>query len=118
MTEITSLSLFELIENIKEKKISSNEVAKSFVDRSEKSKKLNAYVTENFENCLKLSKEFDNKPNLDLKLPGIPIAVKDLFCTNEVRTTGGSNILNNFVPGYESTAVSYTHLTLPTTPYV
>ena len=103
MTEITSLSLFELIKNIKEKKISSNEAAKSFVDRSEKSKKLNAYVTENFENCLKLSNEFDNKPNFDLKLPGIPIAVKDLFCTNEVRTTAGSNILNNFVPTYEST---------------
>ncbi len=103
MTDITSLSLFELIKNIKEKKISSNEAAKSFVDRSQKSKKLNAYVTENFENCLKLSKEFDNKPNYDLKLPGIPIAVKDLFCTNEVRTTAGSNILNNFVPSYEST---------------
>ena len=53
--------------NIKEKKISSNEAAKSFVDRAEKSKKINAYVTENFENCLKLSKEFDNKPNYDLK---------------------------------------------------
>ena len=38
MTEITSLSLFELIKNIKEKKISSNEAAKSFVDRAEKSK--------------------------------------------------------------------------------
>ena len=103
MSEITSLTLYQLIKNIKEKKISSNEVAKSFVDRAEKSKKINAYVTENFENCLKLSKEFDDKPNFDLKLPGIPIAVKDLFCTNEVRTTAGSNILNNFVPNYEST---------------
>jgi len=103
MSEITSLTLYELIKNIKEKKISSNEAAKSFVDRAEKSKKINVYVTENFENCLKLSKEFDNKPNFDLKLPGIPIAVKDLFCTNEVRTTAGSNILNNFVPTYEST---------------
>ena len=103
MSEITSLTLYELIKNIKEKKISSNEAAKSFVDRAEKSKKINAYVTENFENCLKLSKDFDDKPNFDLKLPGIPIAVKDLFCTNEVRTTAGSNILNNFVPTYEST---------------
>ncbi len=103
MSEISSLTLYELIKNIKEKKISSNEAAKSFVDRAEKSKKINAYVTENFENCLKLSKEFDDKPNFDLKLPGIPIAVKDLFCTNEVRTTAGSNILNNFVPNYEST---------------
>ena len=103
MSEITSLTLYELIKKIKEKKISSNETAKSFVDRAEKSKKLNVYVTENFENCLKLSKEFDDKPNFDLKLPGIPIAVKDLFCTNKVRTTAGSNILNNFVPTYEST---------------
>ena len=103
MSEITSLTLYELIKNIKEKKISSNEAAKSFVDRAEKSKKINVYVTENFENCLKLSKEFDDKPNFDLKLPGIPIAVKDLFCTNQVRTTAGSNILNNFVPTYEST---------------
>ena len=103
MSEITSLTLYELIKNIKEKKISSNEAAKSFVDRAEKSKKINAYISENFENCLKLSKEFDDKPNFDLKLPGIPIAVKDLFCTNEVRTTAGSNILNNFVPTYEST---------------
>ena len=66
MSEITSLTLYELIKNIKEKKISSNEAAKSFVDRAEKSKKINAYVTENFENCLKLSKEFDDKPNFVL----------------------------------------------------
>ena len=111
MSEITSLTLYELIKNIKEKKISSNEAAKSFVDRAEKSKKINAYVTENFENCLKLSKEFDDKPNFDLKLPGIPIAVKDLFCTNEVRTTAGSNILNNFVPTYE---LSLIHISEPT----
>ena len=103
MSKITSLSLFEIIKNIKEKKLSSNEVTKSFVERSEKSKELNAYVTENFENSIKLSKEFDNKPNFDLKLPGVPIAIKDLFCTSNVRTTAGSNILNNFIPSYEST---------------
>ena len=38
-----------------------------------------------------------------MKLPGIPIAVKDLFCTTDVRTTAGSNILHNFIPTYEST---------------
>ncbi len=103
MSEIPSLTLYELIKNIKEKKISSNEAAKSFIDRAERSKKLNTYVTDNFENCLKLSKQFDNRPNFDLKLPGIPIAVKDLFCTTDVRTTAGSNILNNFIPTYEST---------------
>ena len=103
MSEITSLTLYELIKNIKEKKISSNEAEKSFIDRAERSNKLNTYITDNFENCLKLSKEFDNRPNFDLKLPGIPIAVKDLFCTTDVRTTAGSNILHNFIPTYEST---------------
>ena len=36
-------------------------------------------------------------------LPGIPLAVKDLFCTENTKTTAGSNILNNFIPSYEST---------------
>ena len=36
-------------------------------------------------------------------LPGVPLAVKDLFCTENIKTTAGSNILNNFVPSYEST---------------
>ena len=53
--------------------------------------------------ALEKSKIFDNKPNFDLKLPGIPVAVKDLFCTNGINTTAGSKILNNFVPTYEST---------------
>merc|ERR1711965_108506 len=46
---------------------------------------------------------FDQKPNLELKLPGIPMAVKDLFCTSGVKTTAGSKILDNFIPSYEST---------------
>ncbi len=103
MSNITSQNLTELIKNIKNKKISSEEATKSFIERAEKSRALNCYITENFESAIKKAKEFDNKPNFNRKLPGIPIAVKDLFCTNGVRTTAGSKILNNFVPTYEST---------------
>jgi aspartyl-tRNA(Asn)/glutamyl-tRNA(Gln) amidotransferase subunit A len=103
MSDITSQSLTSLVKNIKEKKLSSEEVTKAFVDRSERSKELNAYITEDFSNAIDKSKKFDEKPNLDLKLPGIPIAVKDLFCTKDIRTTAGSKILENFVPTYEST---------------
>jgi len=103
MSDITSQSLTSLVRNIKEKKINSLEVTKAFVDRSEKSKELNSYITEDFSNAIDKSKKFDEKPNLDLKLPGIPIAVKDLFCTKDIRTTAGSKILENFVPTYEST---------------
>ena len=103
MSEITSLTLTELVKNIKEKKVSSSDVTKSFIDRSSKSKKLNTYITEDFESAIEKAKKFDENPNFDLKLPGIPIAVKDLFCTNGVKTTAGSKILNNFIPTYEST---------------
>ena len=94
MTEITDLTLNEIVTNIKKKKISSTEVTKSFVERSEKSKKLNAYITENFSSAIEQAKKFDENPNYELKLPGIPIAVKDLFCTDGIKTTAGSKILN------------------------
>ena len=103
MSELTSLTLTELVKNIKEKKISSSEITKAFIDRSEKSKKLNTYITEDFASAIEKAKKFDENPNFDLKLPGIPLAVKDLFCTNGVKTTAGSKILNNFIPTYEST---------------
>tara|TARA_B100000287_G_scaffold232700_1_gene219070 strand:- start:1190 stop:2647 length:1458 start_codon:yes stop_codon:yes gene_type:complete len=103
MSDITKKTLSELVKNIKEKKLSSEEVTNSYIDRSKKSKDLNAYITENFSQAIDEAKKFDRKPNFDLKLPGIPIAVKDLFCTKNVRTTAGSKILNNFIPTYEST---------------
>ena len=103
MSDITSLTLTELVKNIKDKKISSEETTKAFIDRGEKSRDLNAYITEDFSNALLKAKSFDQKPNFDLKLPGVPMAVKDLFCTKDVKTTAGSKILNNFIPPYEST---------------
>ncbi len=103
MKDITSQSLTDLVENIKNKKLSSEEITKSFIQRAEKSKNLNCYITEDFDKAIVKAKNFDNKSNFDCKLPGIPIAVKDLFCTNGIKTTAGSKILNNFVPTYEST---------------
>ena len=103
MSDITKQSLTELVENIKKKQLSSTDVTKAFIQRSEKSSELNTYITDDFTSALDKAKKFDQKPNLDLKLPGIPMAVKDLFCTKNVKTTAGSKILNNFVPTYEST---------------
>ena len=103
MNAITSQNLTELIKNIKDKKISSEEATKSFIEKAEKAKTLNCYITEDFDSAIKKAKKFDSKPNFKCKLPGIPIAVKDLFCTDGVKTTAGSKILNNFIPTYEST---------------
>ena len=106
MSNILDLTLVDLVEKIKKKDLSSKEITKAYVERSEKSKKLNTYITEDFKNALKKADNFDSKPDFDKKLPGIPIAVKDLFCTKNLRTTAGSKILENFIPTYESTVTN------------
>ena len=106
MTNIIDLNLNELVEKIKKKEISSSEATKTFIDRSDKSKKLNTYITDNFEKALEKAKNFDAKPDFNKKLSGIPLAVKDLFCTKGIRTTAGSKILENFIPSYESTVTN------------
>ncbi len=103
MTDLINLTLSDLVSKIKNKDISSKELNEAYINRSNLSKHLNAFVHENFDNALKKAKEFDSKPDFKKKLPGIPFAVKDLFCTKNVRTTASSKILNNFIPSYEST---------------
>ena len=103
MTDITNQSLSEIIDNVKTKKISSTDLTKIYIKNIESAKKLNAFVTTTFDQALDKAKQFDAKPNYDQLLPGIPLAVKDLFCTENTKTTAGSNILNNFIPTYEST---------------
>ena len=103
MSEINNLKLCDLVDKIKNKKLSSKEITEGFINRSKKSSKLNSYITDNFDNALNRAKEFDEKPDFNKKIPGIPLAVKDLFCTKNLRTTAGSKILENFIPTYEST---------------
>jgi aspartyl-tRNA(Asn)/glutamyl-tRNA(Gln) amidotransferase subunit A len=106
MSDITNNSLTEIVDLIKKKEIKSEEVTNAYISNVKKGKKLNSFITESFDNALTKSKNFDAKPNYKLLLPGIPLAVKDLFCTNGVRTTAGSKMLENFVPTYESTITS------------
>ena len=103
MSDITNFKLCELVAKIKNKELTSKEVTEAFINRSIKSKKLNTYISDNFDKALKRSNDFDIKPDFNKKIPGIPIAVKDLFCTKNLRTTAGSKMLENFVPTYEST---------------
>ncbi len=103
MKDLINFTLSDLVSKIKKKEISSQELTDAYVNRAKKSKYLNTYNQENFDEALKKSKIFDSKPDFNKKLPGIPFAVKDLFCTKNVRTTASSKILENFVPAYEST---------------
>ena len=103
MTDLSNSTLVDLVKGIKKKDFTSEEVTKSFIQNSEKSDKLNTYITKCFDQALISAKKFDKKKDHKGLLSGVPIAVKDLFCTKDVKTTAGSKILNNFVPTYEST---------------
>lgn len=106
MSELTNKSLTELVSLIKTKELKSEDITKDFIDNCNKGEKLNAFVTNAFDHALDKAKNFDKNPNLDCLLPGIPLAVKDLFCTEDVRTTAGSKMLENFIPNYESTVTN------------
>jgi len=66
MTNISEFSLNELVSGIKKKDFTSEEVTKSFINNSKKSKKLNAYITECFDDAIKSAKNFDK--NKDYKV--------------------------------------------------
>ena len=106
MVDLNNISLTEIVKLVKLKKVSSLELTNHYIKNIEKGKKLNCFITTCFDETIKNSKTFDAKKNYDSLLPGIPIAVKDLFCTKDVKTTAGSKILENFIPTYESTVTS------------
>ena len=103
MSDLSNFSLTDLVKGIKKKDFTSLEITKAFVNNSENSTKLNTYITKCFDEAIISAKNFDKKKDYKGLLPGIPIAVKDLFCTKNVKTTAGSKILHNFIPTYEST---------------
>ena len=97
-------SIFELQKDLAEKKISAVEITKEYLKNISNSK-LNAYITVCEDIALKQAKEADEtiaKGEAGL-LTGVPLAIKDAFCTKGVRTTMASKMLENFVPEYEST---------------
>ena len=106
MSDFNKNSLSEIVNLIKTKKASSLEITNHFIKNIEKGKKLNSFITTCFEESVKNAKNFDSKKNFDGLLSGVPLAVKDLFCTKDVKTTAGSKILENFIPTYESTVTN------------
>jgi aspartyl-tRNA(Asn)/glutamyl-tRNA(Gln) amidotransferase subunit A len=109
VSEITSLTLAAARDALANKEFSAVELTDAHLLAMEKARALNAYVLETPERALAMAKASDARIAAGHAGPleGIPIAVKDLFATEGVRTTACSHILDNFVPPYESTVTSH-----------
>ena len=105
MTVLTDLSLTQMQAGLAAKQFSAVELARAHLDAMAANRHLNAFITETPELALAQAKAVDDGTRTG-PLAGIPLGIKDLFATQGVQTTAGSNILAGFVPQYESTVTA------------
>lgn len=105
MSDLTKLTIKQSLEGLKNKKFSAIELTESYIKNIENNRNLNAFITESFDLARAQAKESDARISAGnaRELEGIPLGIKDLFCTKNLRTTSGSKMLADFVPTYEST---------------
>ncbi len=105
MTDLTKLTIAQARTGLDKKEFSAQELTQAYITNMEAKRNLNAYVCETPDNALKqaeASQEAINRGEAK-DLTGIPLGIKDLFCTKGIPTTACSGIIKNFVPPYEST---------------
>ena len=109
MTDLTRLTLAAARDGLKAKKFTATELTRAHVEAVEKARALNAYLVETPEQALAAAKESDARlAKGDARpLEGLPLGIKDLYCTEGVATTAASRILEGFKPHYESTVTSH-----------
>lgn len=108
MSDLTKLKIAEAKDLMLSKKISAQELVNAHIKKAEANKQLNAFLEITADIANNQAKESDEriKSGEARIIDGIPIGVKDLFCTKGVQTTAGSKMLKGFVPGYESTVTT------------
>src|SRR5687767_1073306 len=105
MTELTALTLAEARDRLRNKDITALELTDAHIGAVEAARALNAFVKETPAHARAMARASDARlaKGEGGPLEGIPLGIKDLFCTKGVRTTAGSRILDEFTPTYEST---------------
>src|SRR5487761_1916773 len=108
MTDLTSLTLAEARDGLAKKSFTSLELTEAHLSAIEAARALNAFVLETPDQARAMAREADGKLGKGQggPLAGIPLGIKDLYCTRGVATSAGSHILKDFVPQYESTVSS------------
>src|SRR5437762_10952350 len=108
MTNLTSMTIAEAKAGLANKSFTSLELTDAHLAAIEAARSLNAFVLETPEKARDMARAIDARiaKGEGGPLAGIPLGIKDLFATKDVRTTACSKILDNFVPPYESTITS------------
>lgn len=96
--ELTDLTVHELMEKVKNKDITIEEITKAYADRiNEKEPEVNAFISTRLDEAIAESKNSE---------AGIPIGIKDNICTKGIKTTCSSKMLENFVSPYDATVIT------------
>ncbi|HEY3694568.1 Asp-tRNA(Asn)/Glu-tRNA(Gln) amidotransferase subunit GatA [Phenylobacterium sp.] len=108
MAGLTDLTLKAALDGLAAKAFSSEEITRAHLEAVEAARPLNAFVLETPERALDMARAADARRARGEAGPleGAPIGIKDLFCTEGVRTTACSDILADFTPTYESTVTA------------
>jgi aspartyl-tRNA(Asn)/glutamyl-tRNA(Gln) amidotransferase subunit A len=105
MSKLTDLTIAQMRDGLRAGEFTATELTQAHIDAIEGARMLNAFVVETPEKALAMAAESDTrlKAGEGGALEGIPLGIKDLFCTKGVQATAGSHILEGFEPPYEST---------------
>lgn len=107
MSNIYELSASELSSKIRNKEVSSVEATQSYIDRSEAVEpQIKSYITKTYDFAIETAKKVDERISKGeelLPLEGVPMGIKDVISTSNIRTTCGSKMLENYVPVYDAT---------------
>ncbi|MDE2578946.1 MAG: Asp-tRNA(Asn)/Glu-tRNA(Gln) amidotransferase subunit GatA [Hyphomicrobiales bacterium] len=108
MTELTKLTLAAARDGLRARKFTATELTKAHIAAVEKARALNAYIAETPERALAQAADSDARlaKGEGRPLEGLPLGIKDLYCTQGVETTAASRILKGFKPHYESTVTA------------
>lgn len=108
MTDLTKLTLAGALDGMAKGEFSSVELTEAHIAACTAGKKLNAFITDTHDLAREQAKASDarRKSGTVGALEGAPLGVKDLFCTEGVKTTAGSKILGEFTPTYESSVTA------------